>query len=319
MNNSNPNKIIVINGPTGSGKSDFAIKLATIITHYKTAIINADSKQVYKELPILTAQPSINDYKIIPHLLYGYISVTENYNLSQWINDTTKNIKTLHLQGYLPILVGGSNLYIDSIINGLSPIPNISIEFTNYIRNKCKKLSIETIRTWLNKIDPITYSRIDTNNTFRMIRAIEVYEATGKPIHTWQNHRKPNFNPEIFKIFTILPERQKLYNNINKRLFTMIEQGLINEIYNVKPYINNNLPSYKIHGLPIFMQYLNKQATIKEAINKTQQDTRNYAKRQITWYKNKKQNNYIIHQTNNYTIHSVKIIIENDKKTNKII
>lgn len=288
--------IIIITGITASGKSELCDNL--IKKHKNTSIINCDSKQVYKEIPIITAQPPRQEefYK-----LYGYVSARENYSVGLWLGDLEKEVNHALESAQIPIITGGSGLYISSLIKGLSSIPQISQEVRKNVSKLRKNLSKEEFYKLVLSKDPKIQGKVFTNDSHRLSRALEVITETGKSIFVWQENRQPPlFNN--FKVYTILPEREYVYQKINSRFITMIENGVIDEVKNLLSMnLSPNLPAMKAHGVPEIIKYLKGEIILDEAIQIAQINTRHYAKRQYTWFKNQFPNFEVIDCANKLT------------------
>ena len=276
------NNVLIITGPTASGKSKISVKIAQ---DNNGIIINCDSKQIYKEIPIITDQPKLNDYSV-KHRLYGYISVTQQYSVGLWIEDLKKEILSAAAEKKLPIITGGSGMYINSIIYGLSQIPKIEDD----VRYKTKKLfedlgNKEFYALLINK-DPLAKC-LHQNNSHRLLRAYEVIEQTGISIFSWKKNtiRQPILNN--FKLCVLLPPKDQVYKTINERFINMINTDVIEEIENL---LSLNVPKHfsamKAHGVPELISYLENKISIDEAIETAQKNTRHYAKRQYTWFRN---------------------------------
>ena len=220
-------KIILISGPTASGKSTFAIKLAKKING---EIINADSMQVYKQLQILSARPDPKNYQKVKHHLYGFHDVKNNFSTGDWLKLAIKKIKEIENRKKIPILVGGTGLYFKALIEGLVNIPNIPIRFRNKIRALHKTLGQKKFYQNLLKLDPISKNKINPTDTQRSIRAYEVKQFTKKSLHEWFKDTKSYFeNKNFFKIYLDYP-RQELIKKINLRTEQMINIGAISEV-----------------------------------------------------------------------------------------
>ena len=220
-------KIILISGPTASGKSNFSIKLAKKING---EIINADSMQVYKELKILSARPNVKDYQKIKHHLYGFHSVKNNFSTGDWLKIAIKKIKEVKKRNKTPIFVGGTGLYFKALTDGLVSIPNIPIRFRNKIRTLHKNLGQKKFYQKLIKLDPYSKKNINPTDTQRSIRAYEVRQFTKKSLHHWFENTKSYFNKDdFFKIYIDYP-REELIQRISKRAGQMIEMGAVNEV-----------------------------------------------------------------------------------------
>jgi tRNA dimethylallyltransferase len=275
-------KIIIVTGITASSKSELCENLVNKYNHIH--IINCDSKQIYKEIPIITAQPSIQKeiYK-----LYGYISVQQKYSVSLWLEDLRREINNAHKNSMLPIITGGSGLYISSLINGLSFMPKVSEEVKKNVSELGAIVSKKEFYQLVLDKDPKIRGKIVENDSYRLSRALEVITETGRSIFTWQENGKVQDVLGNFKIYTILPNREYVYQRINTRFIAMIKSGAVNE---VKDLLNMNLdphsPAMKAHGVPEIIRYLRGEITLNKAIEIAQTNTRHYAKRQYTWFKN---------------------------------
>ncbi len=274
-------KIILIYGPTASGKSEFAIKLAKKING---EIINADSMQVYKDIKILTARPFKKDYKIIKHHLYGFHSGRKKFSTGDWLKIATKKIYEIKSKNKTPILVGGTGLYFKALVDGLVKIPIIPLTFRNEVRKVQKKLGQKKFYEKLIKIDPRLKDMIKATDTQRSIRAYEIKMFTKKSIIEWHENTSSNFKKrDFFKIIIDFP-RKELIEKIHNRALKMIEKGAIEE---VKKFLELKIPKdksiSKAIGIHEIDQYLKKRIDKKKVIEKISIKTRQYAKRQMTW------------------------------------
>ena len=281
-------KIILIYGPTASGKSKFAVQLAKKING---EIINADSMQVYKEIKILSARPSQKDYQNIKHHLYGFQSVKKNFSTGDWLKLIDKKILDLRNRKKISILVGGTGLYFKALTNGLVNIPNIPIRFRTKIRSLHKKIGSKNFFSKLVKLDPLVKNQIKPSDTQRCIRAYEVKLSTNKSIYNWYKNTKSNYEKkDFYKIYVDFP-RNELLNRINLRAQEMIKNGAVPE---VKRFIKLKVPkdktANKAIGISEVKEYLNKKIDIEQVIEKISIKTRQYAKRQSTWARGNMQN-----------------------------
>ena len=274
-------KIILISGPTASGKSNFSIKLAKKING---EIINADSMQVYKELKILSARPNLKDYQSIKHHLYGFHSVKNNFSTGDWLKNAIKKIKEVRRRKKIPIFVGGTGLYFKALTEGLVSIPNIPIKYRNNIRDLQKKLGQKKFYQKLIKLDPNSKEKINSTDTQRSIRAYEVKQYTKKSLHDWFKNTKSYFEKEDFyKIYMDYP-REELIQRIDKRTEQMIKIGAINEVKRfIKLKVRKDKSVNKAIGIHEIKEYLEKRNDMSEVIEKISIKTRQYAKRQSTW------------------------------------
>ena len=274
-------KIILIYGPTASGKSKFAIELAKKI---KGEIINADSMQVYKELKILSARPYKKDYKNIKHHLYGFQSSKTNFSTGDWVKLVDKKIRDLRKRKKVPILVGGTGLYFKALTEGLVNIPKIPIKIRTQIRSMHKKMGTKKFFSKLIKIDPLAKNNINPADTQRSIRAYEVKIFTKKSIFEWFKNTQSNYEKkDFYKIYIDFP-RLELLKRIHIRTEEMIKNGALQE---VKRFIKLRIPAsktaHKAIGIHEVKEYLRKNIKKDELVDKISIKTRQYAKRQSTW------------------------------------
>ena len=274
-------KIILIAGPTASGKSKFAVQLAKKING---EIINADSMQVYKELKILTARPKKIDQKKIKHNLYGTQSVKKEFSSGKWLKYANKKIIEIRMRNKIPIFVGGTGLYFKSLTDGLSKIPNIPINFRNKIRNLQKNIGQEKFYNKLLKLDPTINSYAKSNDVQRSIRAYEIKKYTKLSILDWFEKTKKIFNQnEFLKIYIDFP-RYLLLKRISKRIDEMFKEKVINEVIRFnKLKVKKDKSANKVIGIKEITLYTKNISTIEDTKEKILIKTRQYAKRQTTW------------------------------------
>ena len=274
-------KIILISGPTASGKSKFSIQLAKKI---KGEIINADSMQVYKELKILTARPNKKEYLKIKHHLYGFQSVKKNFSTGKWLKLVTEKIAIIKKRKKIPILVGGTGLYFKALTDGLVKIPNIPIKFRNQTRNLQKKIGQKKFYKKLIKLDSQIEDKIKPTDVQRSLRAYEVKLYTKKSLIEWFKNTKSKFTDNDFvRIYIDFP-RQELLTRISSRVDEMLKQGAINEVKKfLKLKIAIDKTPNKIIGINEIKDFLNKKSDLNEVKEKITIKTRQYAKRQSTW------------------------------------
>ena len=274
-------KIILIYGPTASGKTDFAIKLAEKI---KGEVINADSMQVYKDLNILTARPLKKNIKKIKHHLYGIIEAKKDFSSGDWMNLVVKKIRSIRKKNKIPILVGGTGLYFKSITDGLVNIPKIPLRTRNQVRKFQKRLNQKNFFDKLIKIDPLVKGRIDPADTQRSIRAFEVKHHTKRSIFEWYKKTKSKFKKDEFVKLYIDFSRPELIKRIYLRTEKMLENGSIPE---VKKFLRLKVPKNKsiskAIGLNEITNLIKNRLTKDQVIEKISIKTRQYAKRQVTW------------------------------------
>jgi len=277
----NKSKIILISGPTASGKSNFAIKVAKKVNG---EIINADSMQVYKKIKILTARPNKKEQKNIKHHLYGVIDLNKNFSAGQWLKVTIKLIRDIRRRKKVPILVGGTGLYFQSLINGLVKIPKIPLNFRNKIRARQKKEGQKKFYKKLLKLDPKIFGRIDPNDIQRSIRAFEIKSFTKSSMYDWLDKTHPEFRDNEFLRIYIDYKREDLIKEISLRTKKMIKDGALNEVKKfLKLKIKKDRSINKVIGIDELTQYLNKQINLNQSQELISIKTRQYAKRQATW------------------------------------
>ena len=274
-------KIILISGPTASGKSHFAIKLAKKI---QGEIINADSMQVYKQLKVLSARPNPKNYQKIKHHLYGFHDVKKNFSTGDWLKLSVKKIKDIKKRKKVPILVGGTGLYFKSLTDGLVKIPNIPIQFRNKIRKLHKDLGQKKFYQKLLKLDPNYKKNINPTDTQRSIRAYEVKLFTKKSLHEWFESTKSDFmDEEFYKIYIDYP-RQDLVKRIVNRTDEMLKSGAIPEVKRfIKLNVKKDKSVNKAIGIGEIKEFLRNKKKLSEISEKISIKTRQYAKRQSTW------------------------------------
>jgi tRNA dimethylallyltransferase len=274
-------KIILISGPTASGKSNFAVKLAKKV---QGEIINADSMQVYKKLKILTARPNKIEQKNIKHHLYGVVDLNKKFSTGEWLKIAIKKIKEIKKRKKIPILVGGTGLYFQSLIDGLVKIPEIPIKFRNKIRLMQKKEGQRKFYKELLRIDPMAKNKFDQNDTHRTIRAFEIKSFTKISMYEWLAKTKSEFKDEEFLKLYIDFKREDLIKRISLRSIKMIEEGAINEVKKfIKLKIKKDLSVNRVIGIDELTQHLDKKIKLVQARELISIKTRQYAKRQATW------------------------------------
>jgi len=281
--------VVIIGGSTASGKSGLALDIAQ---QRDGVIINADSIQMYGDLPILTAHPSQSDLKQCPHKLYGVLATDEKTDVQKWRTMAILECRKAHKESKLPIIVGGTGFYLKSMIEGLSPIPQTPIEIRDMAEMRLKELGIDAFRTETLEFDPTIEHKIDLDNPMRLMRAWSVYKATGKPLSTWQSLPKEGAPDGFdFTIITLRPDREALYQRCNARFKTMFETGALAEVKDLKTRIENgdapqDAPVTRAIGYTELSNYIDGRLKQDEVIDIASQATRNYAKRQTTFFKN---------------------------------
>ncbi len=280
-----PNPVLIIGGPTASGKSQLALEYAKA---NNGIIINADSMQVYKELPTLTAQPSDSDMALVPHKLYGVLAGDDTCSVARWQRMALQELTKAWQQDKLPIVVGGTGLYLQSLLTGISDIPDIDPAIRRQAKTLHQELGSEAFHSRLQAMDPATAVKLHPGDTQRMIRAYEVIQSTGKSIADWQKQKNTSAIAKLdCTVKLIMPPKEELHRKANERLAKMINNGALKEVQNLlnKNYAPN-LPVMKALGVTELSAHLQGKITLPEAIELIQIATRQYIKRQITWFKN---------------------------------
>ena len=277
----NESKIILISGPTASGKTNFAIKIAKKING---EIVNADSMQVYRELKILTARPNKREQKKIKHHMYGVVDLNKKFSTGEWLKAAIKKIREIKKRKKIPILVGGTGLYFQSLIDGLVKIPEIPPRFRNKIRLMQKNEGQKKFYKKLLKIDPKVKDKFDSNDTQRTIRAFEIKSFTKISMYEWLNKTKSEFKEKEFLKLYIDFKREDLIKRISLRSIRMIEDGAVNEVKKfIKSKVKKDLSVNRVIGIDELTQYINNKINLEEAQELISIKTRQYAKRQATW------------------------------------
>ena len=279
-------KIVVIVGPTASGKTKLSIELAKRIDG---EVVSCDSMQIYKEMDIGSAKPTIEEMQGIKHHLIDYISPEERYSVARYKQDAKKAIKEILEKGKVPIIVGGTGLYVNSLIY---EIEYNKIEFDAEYREKLEekaKKGLEDLYEEAKKIDPKAMEIISPNDKKRIIRVLEIYHATKKTKTELEIESRKNEVQYDYRVFAIDIRRDILYDRINKRVDKMIEQGLIQEVENLKQKYSEFPTAMQGLGYKEVVQYFENELTKEEMIEKIKQETRRYAKRQLTWFRKNKE------------------------------
>ena len=288
--------LITIIGPTAIGKTTLAIKIAN---YFKTEIVSADSRQFYKEMNIGTAKPSTSELNSIKHHLINNKSVNDDYNIYDYEKDALKSIESIFNKNDIAILVGGSGLYINTVLYGLDEMPGISTEVRNSLYLDLELKGIKKLQEKLKLLDPSSYRSIDINNPRRLIRALEVSISTGKSYSSFLKKKKKKRDFNII-VLGMNQERLDLYKKINTRVDNMVESGLINEVKEL--YTLKGLNTLNTIGYSEVFNYIEDKYSLDECINEIKKNTRRYAKRQLTWFKSIDSVEWI---TPNYTFEKV--------------
>lgn len=271
--------LIIIAGPTAIGKTALAIRLAR---HYKTEIISADSRQFYQEMAIGTAKPDPEELSTVKHHFIDSHSVKDTFTAGNFEKEALKVLEKLFIKHDQVIMVGGSGLFINAICNGFDELPVAKDEIRNQLNKDLKEQGIEYLQEMLKEVDPVYFAEVDINNPQRLVRALEVYKTSGQ---TFSSYRSNVRKPRPFNIISIAlnTDREKLYERINSRVDQMINSGLIDEVKGLLKY--RHLNALQTVGYSEIFDYLDGKFSLEEAIERIKQNTRRFAKRQITWFK----------------------------------
>ncbi|MBP7808379.1 MAG: tRNA (adenosine(37)-N6)-dimethylallyltransferase MiaA [Bacteroidia bacterium] len=278
----NPNQkyLVVIAGPTGVGKTALAINLAK---HFSTKILSADSRQFYKEMSIGTAKPTPIELKEAEHLFIDSLSIHDNYSIGDFERDAIKALDELFKDNQIVFLVGGSGLYINAVLYGVDEFENVSDATKEKVRKQYEEKGLTWLQEQIQSLDPDYYNTVDISNPQRLQRALEVCLETGKPYSSFLSNNKKQRNFEAIKIL-INTDREKLYERINSRVDGMIKEGLVEEAKALYP--NKNLNALNTVGYKELFSHFSGELDLQAAIDLIKQKTRNYAKRQLTWFNN---------------------------------
>ncbi|MEN8196710.1 MAG: tRNA (adenosine(37)-N6)-dimethylallyltransferase MiaA [Pseudomonadota bacterium] len=276
--------VVIVAGPTASGKSGLALAIAG---EFDGVVINADSMQVYRELRVLTARPSREDEARAPHRLYGVLCASQACSAGHWRDMALAEIDEAHAAGKLPIVCGGTGLYLRALTQGLSPMPDVPDEIREAMRARLAAEGAEALHRELAARDPAMARRLEPADSQRVVRALEVLEATGRSLADWQAVPAEG-PPERLRFLTILlaPPREWLYARCDRRLRTMLDEGALDEVRRLTAMgLAPDLPAMKALGVKEFAAYLAGNSGFDDALATARQATRNYAKRQMTWFR----------------------------------
>ena len=275
---------VLIAGPTASGKSALALELALATGG---VVINADSMQVYRDLRIITARPTLDEEARAPHRLYGHVDAAVNFSAGAWVSDAAKALDDANDQGRLPIFIGGTGLYFKALTAGLSVVPPIPAEVREDVRARLERNGAEALHAGLARRDPRAAGRLNLRDRTRIARALEVVEATGRSLLDWHREGQPPLLPQgSFRAVFLAPERDELYARIDARFDAMLGAGAPREVERLAArHLDPLLPAMKAHGVPALIRHLRGELSLEEAAAIGRADTRHYAKRQFTWFR----------------------------------
>ena len=276
---------ILIAGPTASGKSALAMMLAEKLGG---VVINADSMQVYRDLRIITARPSAEDERRVAHRLYGHVDAAENFSVGRWCEEAAAALAVTQRTGRAAILVGGTGLYFSTLTRGLAAVPPIPAEIREQVRARLTSDGVAALHAELKWRDPAAAARLMPGDRARITRALEVVLATGRSLLDWHDDNKP---PDLdaaqaAKVF-LMPERDELHRRIDARFDAMMAAGALDEVRALAArQLDPALPAMKAHGVPWLIRHVAGEITLDQAIGEAKRDTRQYTKRQATWFRN---------------------------------
>lgn len=277
---------ILIAGPTASGKSALALRLAA---DGAGVIVNADSMQVYRDLHILSARPSPSEMTRAPHRLFGHVDASERYSVGRWLVDIGAVLAELQARGMRPIIVGGTGLYFRVLTEGLAPVPTIPADIREGWLERAASMTTEALHELLAARAPSEAARLRPSDRTRVLRALEVFDATGRTLADWQagRHARPLIDPAEAHAVALLPDRAELHHRIDGRFRVMVDGGGLEEAQRLTARgLNPDLPAMKAIGVRPLLAYLRAQIDRETAIAQGQAETRQYAKRQMTWVRN---------------------------------
>lgn len=279
-------KIQIICGPTASGKSAYAVREAMAAGG---VIINADSQQLYKELRVITARPSEADEAQLPHKLYGILSGDEPADVAKWLKYCRMEIDWALNNGRVPYVVGGTGMYIHALMHGIADIPDVPEAVMNQARSDLEQMGNPAFHERLTAVDPEWAAKVEVNDKQRMLRGYSVWLASAKPLTYWQKqHHTKFYEADDFDVTFVNVEREALYERCDARVDEMMQQGAMEEVKQLLRYgYDETLPIMRVIGVPELAAVIHEQLSMDEAISAMKQATRNYAKRQMTWFRNK--------------------------------
>jgi tRNA dimethylallyltransferase len=278
------NKAVLIAGPTASGKSALALALAEQIGGI---VINTDSMQVYRDLRVITARPTPEEEARVTHRLYGHVDAAINYSAGSYVEDAASMLAEARHAGRLPIFTGGTGLYFKALTRGLSAMPPVAAEVRDAVRARLERDGVEALHAELALRDPEAATRLNLRDRSRIARALEVVEATGRPLADWHSEGQPPLLAEgTYQALFLVPARETLYARIDARFDAMLSKGALEEVEALAARgLEPLLPAMKAHGVPALIRYLRGEITRDDAATIGKADTRHYAKRQFTWFR----------------------------------
>lgn len=287
------NKVIIIAGPTASGKSALAIDIAMAVNG---VVINADSMQVYKDMPIISAAPTAEDKAKVEHRLYEIYDPSFRGNVVDWLKLATEEIRKVWADGKMPVVVGGTGLYLENLIKGTTPIPQTPDKIRNQVQKLIDEKGVPFVHQKLEEVDPAAGQKIAPKDAARVKRAYEVFLHTGEKMSDWQKKPLIKYLPEAqFFVIKICPSVEELDRLSYARFDKMVQMGAIDEVQKLyKRKLNLSLPAMKALGVPELIEYFKGKTNVYSAVQNAKLHTRQYAKRQRTWFKNRLQADFVL-------------------------
>lgn len=275
---------IVLFGPTASGKTGLSIELAKA---YNAVIVNIDSRQLYKEMPIISAMPSDDEFAQADHRLFDFLKPDESFDVMRYLNVAKAEAEKIWASGKIPLFVGGTGFYVKTLVEGISPMPEVSQDELQALTAECEEKGLAVLWEETKLADPEWIAKIEENDRHRMLRSLAVYRKTGKPLTQWQTLPKEGaLDAKVLQI-ALIPEREVLYNRINTRYENMIDAGIVEEMKALKEKgYSATLPALTSIGIPEYFAYLEGEVALDAAHEKVATKQRQYAKRQCTWLRN---------------------------------
>jgi tRNA dimethylallyltransferase len=276
---------VLVAGPTASGKSALALELAR---HFGGEIVNADSMQVYRDLSIITARPEAGDLARAPHHLYGHVDGRVNHSVGRWREEAASLLGAIAGRGGVPIVVGGTGLYFKVLEGGLAEMPQVPDAVRASVRATAEAFATPDLHARLARGDAASAARLRPGDRQRILRALEVLEATGRPLSQWQSepHSPPLIDPKRSLRLFLAPDRKILYDRIDARFRAMVAAGAVDEVAALAARrLDPALPVMRAHGVPWLIRHLGGDLSLEAAVERSQADTRHYAKRQFTWFR----------------------------------
>jgi tRNA dimethylallyltransferase len=277
--------IVLLAGPTASGKSALALTLARTLGG---VVINADSMQVYRDLRIVTARPTAAEQKRVPHRLYGHVDAAENFSVGRWCTEAAAELAAAARQARAAVIVGGTGLYFSALTRGLAAVPPIPADIREKVRSRLATDGVADLHAELKRRDPEAAARLMPGDRTRITRALEVVLATGRSLKDWhEEETAASLDPSAAAKIFLMVDRDELFRRIDARFDAMIAAGAIEEVRALAARnLDPDLPAMKAHGVPWLIRCLNGDITLAEATEAGKRDTRQYTKRQATWFRN---------------------------------